>query len=80
MLKFLKLAYTRCKDLFQDECHYYVYVDKNDEVEIIVKRPGLNRPALTWKHSQFIFSGSMQELTDYLEKLKPANKVVPIRG
>ena len=78
MLEFLQLAFTRCRDLFHDECHYYVYIDGDNEVEIIVKRPGLNQSALTWKHSEFIFAGSNVELCEFLETLKPKSNVVPI--
>ena len=78
MLEFLQLAYTRCKDLFHEECHYYVYINQDNEVEIIVKRPGLNQAALTWKHSDVIFSGDNSELCEYLESLQTKNNVVKL--
>ena len=79
MLDFLKLVYSKSKDLFNNECHYYVFVGDDNEVEIIVRKPGLNYPALTWNHSDFIFNGSMDELQEFIENLQPSNKVVPIR-
>ena len=79
MLDFMKIAFTKCKSLFQDECHYYIYINQADEVEIIVRKPGFNRPALTWEHSGSIFNGTIDELSDYLETLTATNNVVSIR-
>ena len=79
MLEFLQLRYTKCKDLFKSECKYYVYINGSDEVEVTVKKPTLTEPAISWKRDNMIFSGSNQELCEFLESLKPTNKVVPIR-
>ena len=79
MLDFLKVAWTRTKDLFNEECVYYVTIDEADQLVITVRKPSLNRAALTWKQSDCYFSGSTQELSDFIENLKPKNNVVHIR-
>ncbi len=79
MLDFMKIAVTKCKSLFKDECHYYIYINDCDEVEIVVRKPSFNYAPLTWKHSSSIFTGSIDELRDYIESLTPATNVVPIK-
>ena len=79
MLDFMKVSWTKIKDLFHDECTYYVRISEENEIEIYVKKPSLNRAALTWSHQNIIFNGSIHELSDFIENLKPSNNVVHIR-
>ena len=79
MLDIMKIVFTKCRSLFHDECHYYIYINDCDEVEIIVRSPRFNQAALTWKHSNTIFKGTINELRDYIETLTPTDNVVSIR-
>ena len=79
LLRDMACTWVRTKWKSGDNYTYTVHIGDYDQFNINVAKPSMTKAALTWYSDGAIFSGSMDELEEYIETLRPPTNVVPIR-